>query len=115
MSKPMAHARNNVRKWGGKPEDYVDIHEFLDGPKQVHATMKFRAVLHHAYGIFLVEKFFGRELVNSDGKRVSVRDVAEAHVIEDLGRIPSLDEYLQCMEMKPWMAGAHRVAMKVVD
>lgn len=115
MAKPMQHARNNVRKWGGVPEDYVVIHEFLDGPKSVHASMKFRAILHHAYGIFLAEKFFGRELINSDGKRVSVRDVAEAHVIEDLGFIPSMDEYLQVMELKPWMAGTKKVTMRVVD
>jgi hypothetical protein len=115
MAKPMIHARNNVKRWGGVEGDYVAIHDFLDGPKSVHASVKFRAILHHAYGIFLAEKFFGRELINSDGKRVSVRDVAEAHVIEDLGFIPSMDEYLQEMNLKPWMAGVRTVPMKVVD
>ena len=31
---------------------------------------------------------------NSDGKKVSVRKLAEEHVIEDIGFIPSLDQAL---------------------
>jgi len=44
-------------------------------------------------------------MVNSDGIRVSVRDVAEQHVIEDLGRIPSLSNWLDNMAMQPWFGG----------
>lgn len=113
----MVHARNNVRRWGGVAEDYVVIHDFLDGPKASHADVRFRAVLHHAWGISLCERVFGRELVNSDGRRVSVRDIAEAHVLEDLGRIPSLSEYLDLLSLEPWMAGLRqdRPAVKIVD
>lgn len=38
-------------------------------------------------------------------KQVSVRDVAELHVIEDLGTLPSLDDYLKCMTVETWMGG----------
>lgn len=65
-------------------------------------------MLHSAFGIYLIERIFGTTITNSDGKTVSVRDVAEDHVIEDLGRIPSLDEYLQAMTMEPWMGGPSR-------
>jgi len=44
-------------------------------------------------------------MVNNDGVRVSVRDVAEQHVIEDLGRIPSLSNWLDNMTMQPWYGG----------
>jgi hypothetical protein len=49
---------------------------------------------------------FGAALVNSDGRRVFVRDVCEQHVLEDLGFIPSLAECLKELPLRPWMAGA---------
>lgn len=116
MSKAMVHARNSVRRYGGKPEDYIKLHELMDETKKAHSTVAHRAVFHSSYGVWLIEMILGRELVNSDGKTVSVRQIAEEHVIEDLGYIPSLDEWLQNMELKPWMAGARtRPAPKVVD
>jgi hypothetical protein len=47
----------------------------------------------------------GDTIKNSDGKLISVRDIAEQHVLEDFGMryIPSAQDYLQEMEMKSWM------------
>lgn len=106
--KPHIHAKNSVKKYGGKPEDYMPIHDAIDSSKSSHASVKHRAVLHSAFGIYLIERIFGATLVNSDGKTVSVRDVAEDHVIEDLGKIPSLDEWLGAMTIQPWMGGPSR-------
>lgn len=103
--KPHIHAKNSVKKYGGVATDYMPIHDAIDSSKSAHATIKHRAVLHSAFGIYLIERIFGATLTNSDGKTVSVRDIAEDHVIEDLGRIPSLDEYLSEMAIKPWMGG----------
>ncbi len=33
-------------------------------------------------GIFLCEQVFGANITNSDGKKVSVRDIGEQHVVE---------------------------------
>jgi len=115
MAKPIIHAEHSAKKFGGSPDDYIALHDLMDNPKSAHATMKFRAIFHSAYGIFLVEKIFGRSFTNSAGRIVSVRDVAEQHVIEDLGFIPSLDEWLAEMEVKPWMMGVKKVKYKVVD
>lgn len=104
--KPHIHAKNSVKKYGGKPEDYMPIHDAIDSSKSSHASVKHRAALHSAFGIYLIERIFGATFVNSDGKTVSVRDVAEDHVIEDLGKIPSLDEWLGEMVQKDWMTGA---------
>jgi hypothetical protein len=52
-------------------------------------------VLHNSFGVGLCEDKFGFYLTNSEGKKVSVRKVAEEHVIEDLGFIPSLDHALK--------------------
>lgn len=106
--KPHIHTKNSVKKYGGKAEDYQPIHDAIDSSKSAHASVKHRAVLHSAFGIYLIERIFGVTITNSDGKVVSVRDIAEDHVMEDLGRIPSLDEYLQAMTIEPWMGGPSR-------
>jgi hypothetical protein len=106
--KPLIHAKNSVRKYGGKIDDYMPIHDAIDSSKSAHASIKHRAVLHSAFGIYLIERIFGPSLVNSEKKIVSVRDVAEDHVLEDLGTIPSLDDYLKHMTIEPWMGGPVR-------
>jgi len=103
--KPFLHAKSSARKFGGKASDYLSIHDFMDSSKSSHASVKHRAILHSAFGIFIAEKVFGHNIVNSDGKDVSVRDVAEQHVLEDLGTIPSLDDWLNAMELQAWMGG----------
>lgn len=106
--KPAIHAKNSAKKYGGEPADYMPIHDAIDSSKSAHASMKHRAVLHSAFGIYLIERIFGATMTNSEGKVVSVRDVAEDHVIEDLGTIPSLDDWLRDMPMKTWMGGPTR-------
>jgi len=101
--KPHLHAKSSVRQWGGVVADYLPIHNEIDSSKAAHASMRHRAVFHNAFGIYVIERIFGTTIENSDGKEVSVRDIAEKHVIEDLGRIPSLDEWLKEMAMQEWM------------
>jgi len=60
----------------------------------VHAKSSVRAILHSAFGIFLVEKVFGTYITNSDGRRISVRELGEQHVIEDLGFISTMKKWL---------------------
>ena len=109
MAKALIHARSSAKRWGGSPDDYVAIHEKMDSTKAAHAEVTHRCVFHSAFGIFLIEEIFGRTLTNSDGREVHVRDVAEQHVLEDLGCIPSLSDWLREMPAKPWMAGARTV------
>jgi hypothetical protein len=103
--KPWLHARSSAKKWGGEPERYLPIHDFFDSTKAAHASVKHRAVLHSAFGIYLAEKVFGHNIDNGEGRFVSVRDIGEQHVLEDLGTIPSLDDWLDAMEVQPWMGG----------
>ena len=113
--KPYCHSRNSVKKWGGKVEDYLPIHDFLDSTKSAHADMRHRAILHNAFGIFLVEKVFGTYIVNSDGVKVQTRDIAEDHVIEDLGKIPSVGDWVKCMPLQQWMGGPVHKTTKFID
>lgn len=115
MGKTVVHAKNSARKFGGKPEDFLPLHDLMDSSKSAHATMRHRAIFHSAFGIYLVEKILGHELTLSDGTTVPTRSVAEQHVIEDLGRIPSLDEWLQAMDPQPWMFGGSMRNLEIVD
>ncbi len=108
MSKPMVHAVSSVRKWGGLPEDYMPIHNLMDSSKGTIADSRHRALTHNTWFIGPdgpLEKIFGYEITNSDGRKVSVRDIGEQHVLEDFGNrfIPSAQDYLQEIEMKEWM------------
>lgn len=107
--KPYLHAKVSVSKWGGKPEDYQAIHDFLDSSKSAHADMRHRAILHNTLGCYIAERVFGINITNSDGKLVSVRDVAEQHIIDDMGRIPSLSDYLNDMPFYDWLGGKKKV------
>jgi hypothetical protein len=106
--KSLIHAKSSVRKYGGLVEDYLDIHNFIDSTKSSMADVRHRAILHSAFGIYLTEQVYGVYFTNSSGKDVSVRDIAEDHVIEDLGFIPSMENYLKNMQVQPWMSGTMR-------
>jgi hypothetical protein len=106
MAKPWIHAQSSAKKFGGKPEDYIDIHNLMDSSKAVIADNRHRALTHTSWFIgFILEKIFGTVITNSDGKKVSVRDVGEQHVLEDFGMkfIPSAQDYLEQMEHQEWM------------
>lgn len=137
--KPIVHARLSAKRYGGEPEDYLDIHNFMDSTKALLPDVRHRAMLHNSYGCFIAEMVFGTTLTvrgpemdralrkfrdnptpenaeayriakdradSVSGKRlVSVRDIAEDHVREDLGRIVTLEQWLKKLPIEPWMAG----------
>lgn len=104
--KPWIHAESSARRFGGKPEDYIEIHNLLDSSKGTIADQRHRALTHNAWFLSVVlERIFGVNVTNSDGKLVSVREIGEQHVLEDFrGKfIPSAQDYLQTMEHHDWM------------
>lgn len=104
MAHPWHHAVSSARKYGGKPEDYLDIHSWFDASKSQMADFRHRALRHHAFGIFEVERVFGVTITNSDGRIVPVRFIGEQHVREDCGGvIPSAQDWLRAIPSKPWM------------
>lgn len=106
MAKPYIHAVSSARKWGGVPEDYIAIHDLLDSSKGQIADSRHRALTHNAWFLStILEKVFGHNVKNSEGRLVSVRDIGEQHVLEDYGGryIPSAQDYLQEIEIKEWM------------
>lgn len=107
MTAPTFHAESTARVFGGQPEDYIAIHEWIDEPKSCFGDYRHRAIRHHTLGIAECVKVFGDHIINSDGKKVAVRYVAEQHVLEDCGgRIPSVGDWLQHLVPQGWMAKA---------
>ena len=92
--KPKIHAKSSVKKFGGRIKDYKKIHQFMDSSKAHFADVRHRAILHSTFGCFIVEMIFVNTIINSDGGEVYVRDIAEQHIIEDLGFIPCVSDYL---------------------
>jgi hypothetical protein len=106
--KPLIHARNSARKWGGEPADYQAVHDWFDQTKAHLPDMRHRAVLHNAWGIYLAEQVFGVSITNSEGREVCVRDIGEQHVLEDLGTIPTLAECLAGLPYSPVLGAEMR-------
>lgn len=118
MAHPYHHALSSVQKWGGKPEDYQTIHDWFDESKAHMADFRHRALRHHSEGIFTAEKIFGTTITNSDGRVVPVRYVGEQHVNEDLGRIPTVADWLRCIrpaDGDAWMFGRGKNLEKELD
>lgn len=97
------HALSSVKKFGGKPEDYYKLHLWFDDSKAGLCEFRHRAMRHHSEGIFWLEEAFGPTVTNSDGKQVPTRLIGEQHVIEDLGRVPTIKDWLENLSPKAWM------------
>ena len=106
MSKPHVHAVSSARRFGGVPEDYIEIHNLMDSSKGVIADSRHRALTHTAWFLStILERVFGVVITNSDLRKVSVRDIGEQHILEDFGGrfIPSAQDYLEHLPMQEWM------------
>lgn len=119
MSKPYLHAVSSAKHFGGEPEDYIEIHTFIDSSKGAIADNRHRALTHNSWFLMNVlervrfQNSYVRDInqltfptiTNSAGKRVSVRDIGEQHILEDFRKkfIPSAQDYLAEIEFMPWM------------
>ena len=110
MAHSYHHAVSSARKFGGIPADYQAVHDWIDGSKQIIADFRHRALRHHAEGCFAAEAVFGITLTNSAGREIPVRLIAEQHILEDLGRIPSFADWVRNIRPEPWMG---RVGIKL--
>lgn len=104
------HSVTSAKIFGGKPEDYLKIHDWLDATKEMYADFRHRALRHHSHGIFEAERVFGHTITNSDGKQVPVRYVCEQHIKEDCGgRIPTVADWLSQIKPAIWMSRGYKV------
>lgn len=100
---PYHHSLSSARKYGGEPEDYLELHQWFDASKALFPDFRHRALRHHTEGIFLAETIFGPFIESSAGRKVPTRFLGEQHVQEDLGRIPTVQDWLVCLRPVAWM------------
>lgn len=141
MAHPHHHAVSSSRKWGGTPDDYIEIHNWFDETKALLADFRHRALRHHAEGIFLCERIFGhtielsicgrcglveaehpvietelfmpRDCMEFKAKVIPVRWIGEQHVQEDLGFIPSANQWLERIQAEPWMNRSRKLSREL--
>jgi hypothetical protein len=107
---PCHHSISSAKIFGGKPEDYTPIHQFLDATKETFCDFRHRALRHHSQGIFEAERVFGLTIKNSCGKDVPVRYVCEQHIKEDCGGfVPTVSDWFRNIRPESWMSKGYKV------
>lgn len=94
---PIDHARLSARDFGGEPEAYLELHEFLDQTKMHCADFRHRAILHNTLGMGLAEQVFGPTISNSLGQGIPTRELVRRHIMEDCGCVPTVTEWLDAL------------------
>jgi hypothetical protein len=108
---PYHHAQSSVRIFGGKTDDYIEIHRYLDAPKETFCDFRHRALRHHSQGIFEAERVFGLTIKNSEGKKIPVRYICEQHIKEDCGGfVPSVSDWFRNIRPEPWMSKGYLIS-----
>lgn len=111
------------------------MHAWFDQSKEHLADFRHRALRHHSQGIFECERVFGPTITISAGtqhvaetcpgspcgsecdhfeaKQIPTRWIGEQHVQEDLGRIPTLADWLMAIAPEPWMNNSRRLSSEL--
>jgi len=91
--KPLQHAQSSAKTHGGRWQDYIEVHNFLDSSKAACAHFKHRFLLHHREGIELGVRILGESLTTSENKTIETRRILNEHLIEDVGRSVSVEDW----------------------
>ncbi|MBA3632380.1 MAG: hypothetical protein H0W58_06160 [Acidobacteria bacterium] len=93
--KPVGHAQISAKTYSGDWADYIEIHSFLDPSKSACAHFKHRFLLHHAEGIELAVRIFGETITNSENRIILTKQILTDHLIEDVGRIVTIEDWVR--------------------
>jgi hypothetical protein len=102
MSHSYFHSVSSANAFGGVADDYLDIHAWFDRSRGSTSSILHRMLAHHTAGIQDAIAHFGATLTISTGRRVPVSLIGEQHITEDLGFVPTLDDYIQMMTCPRW-------------
>ena len=105
MAHPYHHAVSSSKRFGGEPEDYLELHKWFDATKAHVEDSRHRLLRHQSLGIFIAEWKFGVTLINSSNNKIPVRPIAEQHVQEDFSFIPSVQQCFKNLPVEQWMLG----------
>lgn len=111
---PYKHAQSSAKKWGGLPEDYIKLHDWFDETKAYTGDWTHRALRHHSAGIQWAIEKFGHAIANCNNQMIPTKVLAEQHVQEDCGFIPTAKDYLSPLTKNPekWMLSVGQTTKK---
>jgi hypothetical protein len=95
------HALLSVRKFGGQPEDYIQLHKLMDSSKHHFPNFMHRMFSHNTWFVSVVDELMGPTIKNSDGWDIPVRDILHEHMREDHnGHCPTILEWTENIDLK---------------
>lgn len=109
MSHYHYHSVSSANAFGGEPEDYHDLHQWMDRGRAGTDRLLHRMLAHHTQGIKDAEQVFGVTITNSRGRKVPTTLLASQHIVEDLGFVPTLDHYLELLRCPRWASKPARL------
>lgn len=109
MSHYHYHSVSSCNAFGGKPEDYHELHRWLDRGRAGTDRLLHRMLAHHTQGIADAVALFGDTITNSQGRQVPTSLLAHQHVVEDLGFVPTLEHYLELLHCPRWASKPARL------
>jgi hypothetical protein len=113
MATPLHHAQASVNRWGGTVDDYLFIHNWFDETKAFHPDFRHRAIRHHSQGVQECIKKYGDYIELNNNKKVPIKLIAEQHLIEDCGYIPSMSDWLMHIKPQMFMYKAQKLSNKM--
>ena len=101
MSDAYYHSVSSAKAFGGEAEDYLPLHLFIDRGRTHTNSKLHRLFTHHTMGVADAVEHFGGTITNSRGRKVPTRLLAEQHLVEDLGFVPTPQELLTMFATGP--------------
>jgi hypothetical protein len=96
MAHPYHHACSSAHQFGGCADDYLFLHQFFDQTKACVPSSLHRLLLHNHFGIDLCCQIHGEQFQRaSDRVAIQTRQIAEQHISEDFGFLPTLEDCLR--------------------
>lgn len=100
--KPLQHAQITARRYGGRWQDWIGIHNWIDRSKALFPGMRHRMFLHSDFGEWLTVRIHGDAIEAEDRTTVTTPDLFRDHQVEDLGRVVKLSEWLREIDATHW-------------
>lgn len=113
---PFKHAQSSAKAFGGNPEDYIALHDWFDETKAYTGDWTHRALRHHSAGIQWAIEKFGHSII-AGGKQIPTKLIAEQHVTEDCGFIPTPVHWLTALRKQPedWMLKTQKTTTETLE
>jgi len=71
MAKPHIHSASSARRFGGVPEDYLEIPVLMDSSKGAIADNRHQALTHNAWFLSVIlPRIFGDTITNSQRRQI---------------------------------------------